>query len=96
MIKNGKLNSFTEQQKSAHPGVARLYAQGDILLGGEIWVVELPAAAKTEFPELRHTPSQSRPGMFARRGWRRIVGFQTRNPIHRAHEYIQKSSPRNC
>ncbi|MFZ0547323.1 MAG: sulfate adenylyltransferase [Candidatus Promineifilaceae bacterium] len=77
--------------EDAHPGVARLYAQGDILLGGEIWVVDLPAAAKTEFPELRHTPAQSR-RMFARRGWRRIVGFQTRNPIHRAHEYIQKAA----
>ncbi|MEJ2749118.1 MAG: sulfate adenylyltransferase [Anaerolineae bacterium] len=74
-----------------HPGVARLYQQGDILLGGEIWVVELPAAAETEFPELRHTPAQTR-RMFARRGWRRVVGFQTRNPIHRAHEYIQKTA----
>jgi sulfate adenylyltransferase len=60
-------------------------------LGGEIWVVELPAAAETEFPELRHTPAQTR-RMFARRGWRRVVGFQTRNPIHRAHEYIQKTA----
>lgn len=77
--------------EEAHPGVARLYAQGDVLLGGEIWVVELPAAARVEFPELRHTPAQSR-RMFARRGWRRIVGFQTRNPIHRAHEYIQKAA----
>lgn len=75
----------------AHPGVARLYRQGDILLGGEIWVVELPAASQIEFPELRHTPAQTR-RMFARRGWRRIVGFQTRNPIHRAHEYIQKAA----
>ncbi len=74
-----------------HPGVARLYRQGDILLGGEIWVVELPATAETEFPELRHTPAQTR-RMFARRGWRRVVGFQTRNPIHRAHEYIQKTA----
>lgn len=74
-----------------HPGVARLYNQGDILLGGEIWVVDLPKAAETEFPELRHTPAQTR-RMFARRGWRRIVGFQTRNPIHRAHEYIQKTA----
>jgi sulfate adenylyltransferase len=77
--------------ETAHPGVARLYEQGDVLLGGEIWVVELPAAAQVEFPELRHTPAQSR-RMFARRGWRRIVGFQTRNPIHRAHEYIQKAA----
>jgi sulfate adenylyltransferase len=75
----------------AHPGVARLYRLGNVLLGGEIWVVELPAAADEEFPELRHTPAQTR-RMFARRGWRRIVGFQTRNPIHRAHEYIQKAA----
>jgi sulfate adenylyltransferase len=74
-----------------HPGVARLFRQGEVLLGGEIWVVELPAAAETEFPELRHTPAQAR-RMFARRGWRRVVGFQTRNPIHRAHEYIQKTA----
>ena len=74
-----------------HPGVARLYGQGDVLLGGEIWVVELPEAAEIEFPELRHTPAQAR-RMFARRGWRRVVGFQTRNPIHRAHEYIQKTA----
>jgi len=74
-----------------HPGVARLFQQGDILIGGEIWVVNLPTAAQTEFPELRHTPAQTR-RMFARRGWRRIVGFQTRNPIHRAHEYIQKAA----
>ena len=74
-----------------HPGVSKLYQQGDILLGGELWVVDLPSAAKREFPELRHTPAQTR-RMFARRGWRRIVGFQTRNPIHRAHEYIQKAA----
>ncbi len=75
----------------AHPGVARLYKQGDVLLGGDVWVVDLPAAAQSEFPELRHSPAQTR-RMFARRGWRRIVGFQTRNPIHRAHEYIQKAA----
>ncbi|MDX1616397.1 MAG: sulfate adenylyltransferase [Candidatus Promineifilaceae bacterium] len=74
-----------------HPGVARLYRQGKTLLGGDIWVVNLPAASEREFPELRHTPAQAR-RMFARRGWRRIVGFQTRNPIHRAHEYIQKAA----
>jgi sulfate adenylyltransferase len=75
----------------AHPGVARIYKQGDVLLAGDIWVFELPLAAKTEFPELRHTPAQTR-RMFARNGWRRVVAFQTRNPIHRAHEYIQKTA----
>lgn len=74
-----------------HPGVARLYKQGDILLAGDIWVLSFPAAAETEFPELRHTPAEAR-RMFARRGWKRVVGFQTRNPIHRAHEYIQKTA----
>ena len=73
----------------AHPGVRRLYAQGPILLGGPIWLVNRPL--DQSFPEFRHDPIQTR-RMFAQRGWRRIVGFQTRNPIHRAHEYIQKAA----
>jgi len=71
----------------AHPGVARLYRQGEVLLGGDIYLLNRPS--KMEFPEFRHDPAQTR-RMFAARGWRRIVAFQTRNPIHRAHEYIQK------
>jgi len=70
-----------------HPGVARLFAQGDVLLGGDIYLLNRPS--DLQFPEFRHDPAQTR-RMFAQRGWRRIVGFQTRNPIHRAHEYIQK------
>jgi sulfate adenylyltransferase len=76
-------------EDKAHPGVARLYRHGDTLLGGEIWLLNWPQPR--EFPEFRHTPAQTR-RMFARRGWRRVVGFQTRNPIHRAHEYIQKTA----
>ncbi len=72
-----------------HPGVARLYAQGDVLLGGPITLLNRPL--NCSFPELRFDPIQTR-RMFAGRGWRRIVGFQTRNPIHRAHEYIQKAA----
>jgi len=75
----------------AHPGVRRLYERGDVLLGGDLWLVDWPSAMRNEFPELRHTPAQSR-RMFARRGWRSVVGFQTRNPIHRAHEYLQKTA----
>ncbi|MFQ3648671.1 MAG: sulfate adenylyltransferase [Anaerolinea sp.] len=70
----------------AHPGVARLYQQGRIALGGAVHVINVPGGA---FPELRLTPAQTR-AEFAARGWRRIVAFQTRNPIHRAHEYMHK------
>lgn len=76
-------------EEEAHPGVARLYRQGDVLLGGPIWLVDWPK--NQEFLDFRHTPAQLR-RMFASRGWRRVVGFQTRNPIHRAHEYIQKTA----
>jgi sulfate adenylyltransferase len=72
----------------AHPGVARLYGQGTTRLAGEVWLVASPAR---RFPALHLTPQQSR-SAFAERGWRTVVGFQTRNPIHRAHEYIQKAA----
>jgi sulfate adenylyltransferase len=75
--------------EEAHPGVAHLYAQDDVLLGGPISLLNRPMDA--EFPEFRFDPIQTR-RMFAAQGWRRIVGFQTRNPIHRAHEYIQKAA----
>jgi sulfate adenylyltransferase len=73
----------------AHPGVARLHRHGAWRLGGEVYMLNGPKNA--EFPELRHEPAQTR-RMFAARGWRRTVAFQTRNPIHRAHEYIQKTA----
>ena len=72
---------------AAHPGVAAVYAKGEFLLGGSIDVVNLPA--HDDFTQYRLTPAQSREA-FLKRGWRRIVAFQTRNPIHRAHEYMQK------
>ena len=74
--------------EEAHPGVARVYGQGDVLLGGDVQLLEHPASTRL-FPEYQLTPAQSR-AAFVERGWRRIVAFQTRNPIHRAHEYIQK------
>src|SRR6266516_2269596 len=70
----------------AHPGVNVVYQQGDVLLGGPVRVVALQRQA---FANYRLTPAQSRQA-FAERGWKRVVGFQTRNPVHRAHEYIQK------
>jgi sulfate adenylyltransferase len=70
----------------AHPGVAALNASGEVRLGGPVTVLELPAG---EFPERRLEPKQTR-AEFAKRGWKTVVAFQTRNPIHRAHEYITK------
>ncbi len=90
-VKEREAREVYRTTEEAHPGVARIYRQGGILLGGDVWLVDWPSAVETEFPELRHTPAQTR-RMFARRGWRSVVGFQTRNPIHRAHEYIQKTA----
>jgi sulfate adenylyltransferase len=71
----------------AHPGVRALYKQGDWLLGGRITL--LNRSRDLTFPQYRHSPAQTR-SLFLERGWRRVVAFQTRNPVHRAHEYIQK------
>ena len=71
----------------AHPGVQGLYNQGDWLLGGRITLINRPD--DLSFPEYRKDPGQTRQ-LFIDRGWRRVVAFQTRNPVHRAHEYIQK------
>jgi len=73
---------------SAHPGVARLLAQPARLISGDVWLLERRAP---EFPALALDPVETR-AAFAARGWKTVVGFQTRNPVHRAHEYIQKAA----
>ncbi|ABB56327.1 sulfate adenylyltransferase [Synechococcus elongatus] len=70
-----------------HPGVAVVYAQGPINLAGPIWLLQRDAHPL--FPSYQIDPIASRQ-QFADRGWKTVVGFQTRNPIHRAHEYIIK------
>jgi sulfate adenylyltransferase len=72
-----------------HPGVANLYQQGDVLLGGEIELIQPPDTGP--FPQHYYGPEELR-DLFAEKGWRRVVGFQTRNPVHRAHEHVQKSA----
>jgi sulfate adenylyltransferase len=88
--KADEARSVYRTEDAAHPGVARLYAQPDVLLGGDVHLVAAPSSATPEpFAEHRLTPAQTR-AAFAERGWQTVVGFQTRNPIHRAHEYVQK------
>ena len=71
-----------------HPGVALLHQQGDRLLGGTLSMFP-PPEDRGRFARYNLAPAQTRQA-FQDQGWTTVVGFQTRNPIHRAHEYIQK------
>lgn len=77
----------------AHPGVAVTMAQGEVCLSGPLEV--LTPCVDPPFAEYRLTPGQTR-ARFAEKGWRTVVAFQTRNPIHRAHEYITKCALEIC
>ena len=72
-----------------HPGVKYVYDSGPVLLGGKIALFQRPR--HQDFLQYRLDPVDTRK-VFQEKGWKRVVGFQTRNPIHRAHEYIQKSA----
>jgi len=74
-------------KEDKHPGVKALYQQGEVLLGGKVKVLKRPYG--DELIEYRLDPIESK-RVFKEKGWKKIVGFQTRNPIHRAHEYIIK------
>jgi len=73
--------------EAKHPGVQVVYNQGAVNLAGPVWLLQRDP--HPQFPAYQIDPAQSRQ-MFKEKGWKTIVGFQTRNPIHRAHEYIQK------
>ncbi|PIG91214.1 sulfate adenylyltransferase [Gloeocapsopsis sp. IPPAS B-1203] len=70
-----------------HPGVKVVYNQGSVNLAGPVWLLQRDPHSL--FPKYQIDPAASRQ-MFKEKGWKTVVGFQTRNPIHRAHEYIQK------
>ncbi len=78
----------------AHPGVEATYGEGNRCLAGEIEADDSPDH-EDAFMRRYFTPEQSRKE-FADRGWKRIVAFQTRNPIHRAHEYLTKAALEVC
>lgn len=80
-------------EDSAHPGVRVLMAEGDVCLAGPVDVVT--PRHDVEFPEYNLHPAQTR-AEFERRGWSTVVAFQTRNPIHRAHEYLTKCAQEIC
>jgi sulfate adenylyltransferase len=85
--------SVFKTDEDAHPGVKVLMSEGDVCLGGPIQVVT--PRHNAEFPEQNLTPAQTR-AEFAKRGWHTVVAFQTRNPIHRAHEYLTKCAQEIC
>jgi sulfate adenylyltransferase len=73
---------------TVHPGVARLFSLPETAVAGDVWLLRRSAAP---FPSLALDPADTRRA-FTERGWSTVVGFQTRNPVHRAHEYIQKAA----
>ncbi|QLE57468.1 sulfate adenylyltransferase [Nostoc sp. TCL26-01] len=85
--KNHEAINVYRTDDAKHPGVKVLYNQGAVHLAGDIWLLQRDPHPL--FPAYQIDPLASRQ-MFQEKGWKTIVGFQTRNPIHRAHEYIQK------
>ena len=79
---------------AAHPGVALVMAQGDVNLAGPVKVLSTGGFPE-KYGDLYKTPMQTR-ALFESLGWSRIAAFQTRNPMHRSHEYLAKVAIEVC
>ena len=92
-----EIPSVFRTEDEAHPGVKQVMDEGDWLVGGTIHVVELVPQQEPgeQFTEHRLPPAATR-AAFAERGWKTVAAFQTRNPIHRAHEYLTKCAQEIC
>lgn len=92
-----EIPSVFRTEDQAHPGVAQVAKEGDVCLAGPVEVVTLcvDPQGPEAFLNQRLTPAQTREE-FAKRNWRTVVAFQTRNPIHRAHEYVCKCAQEIC
>ncbi|MDG2292646.1 MAG: sulfate adenylyltransferase, partial [Phycisphaerales bacterium] len=92
-----ELPSVFRTEDEAHPGVQAVLEEGHWLVGGPIHVLTVTPEHEPgeQFAEHRLAPADTR-AAFAERGWKTVAAFQTRNPIHRAHEYLCKCSQEIC
>lgn len=87
--KKAEVQSIYGTEDPLHPGVKKVYGQGECYIAGSVYLIN--RSHYGAFEKYYLSPRVTRQ-MFENLGWETIVGFQTRNPIHRAHEYIQKTA----